>query len=151
MFEGSLVRPNLLHLAMISDPSRTRNEREAAAAAFGFWFRSTRRDAPVRATLSDVAFSPKKKTIAGNHERTSQLRGVPGTRRGARRGGETGGHSRRRRRCPQLGRRRRRSVRARPGPPLSFLSVFFFALFGARGVFLWSRIISIQKNTIFRI
>jgi hypothetical protein len=47
---------------MISDPSRTRNEREAAAAAFGFWFRSTRRDAPVRATLSDVAFSfPKTK------------------------------------------------------------------------------------------
>jgi hypothetical protein len=46
---------------MISDPSRTRNEREAAAV-FGFWFRSTRRDAPVRATLSDVAFSfPKTK------------------------------------------------------------------------------------------
>jgi len=63
MFEGSLVRPNLLHLAMISDLSRTRNEREAAAAAFlVFGFALTRHDAPVRATLSDVAFSfPKTK------------------------------------------------------------------------------------------
>jgi hypothetical protein len=30
-------------------------------------------------------------------------------------------------------------------------SRFFFSRFLARGVFLWSRIISIQKNTIFRI
>jgi len=48
---------------MISDLSRTRNEREAAAAAFlVFGFALTRHDAPVRATLSDVAFSfPKTK------------------------------------------------------------------------------------------
>jgi hypothetical protein len=47
---------------MISDLSRTRNEREAAAAFLVFGFALTRRDAPVRATLSDVAFSfPKTK------------------------------------------------------------------------------------------
>ena len=39
-----------------------------------------------------------------------------------------------------------------PVPARLFLSLgFFFARVFARGVFLWSRIISIQKNTIFRI